>query len=57
MNEKTRKALYVASDLLWRGAVFAGKCGVVLCGLALIPSIIKDAAEKRSKNAGRNNNN
>ena len=57
MNEKTRKALYVASDLLWRGAVFAGKCGVVLCGLALIPSIIKDAAEKRSRNTGRNNNN
>jgi len=55
MNEKTRKSLYVISQLLWRGATCAGKVGVCLCGLALIPSIIQDIAEKKERQA-RNNN-
>ena len=54
MNEKTRKGLYTASDLLWRGGIWTGKVAFVLCLFAVIPSLALDIDDKRKRNA-RNN--
>lgn len=55
MNEKTKKSLYVLSDIGWRSAIGLGKIALICCGLALIPSLALDIAEKRERKARLNN--
>lgn len=55
MKEKTKKSLYVLSNLGWRSAIGLGKVALVLCGLALIPSLALDIAEKKERKARLNN--
>jgi hypothetical protein len=55
MNEKTKKSLYVLSDIGWRCAIGLGKIALVLCGVALIPSLALDTAEKKERKARTTN--
>ncbi len=55
MNEKTKKSLYVLSDIGWRSAIGLGKIALICCGLALIPSLALDIAEKKERKARINN--
>lgn len=57
MNENTRKGLYVTSDLLWRGGIFAGKVAFCLCLAAIFPSLALDIDDKRQRKARLNNQN
>lgn len=57
MNEKTRKGLYVSSDILWRGGIFAGKVAFCLCLVAIFPSLALDIDDKRKRKARSNNKN
>jgi len=55
MNEKTKKSLYVLSNLGWRCAIGLGKIALICCGVALIPGLALDIAEKKQRKAGYNN--
>lgn len=55
MNEKTKKSLYVLSDIGWRCAIGLGKIALICCGVALIPSLALDIAEKKERKARLNN--
>lgn len=55
MKEKTKKSLYVLSDIGWRCAIGLGKVSLICCGVALIPSLALDIAEKKERKARLNN--
>lgn len=55
MKEQTKKGLYVAGDICWRGCIHLGKLALLLAAAANVFTLVLDGAEKRERKIKYNN--